>query len=57
VGTLAPGTTGSTTLDGICFERAIETVAVPVGSVSLNDQMGWSPFGAATVTRIREPAR
>jgi hypothetical protein len=57
VGTLTPGTTGSTTLDGICVERAIETVAVPAGSVSPNDQIGWSPFGAAIVTRIREPAR
>jgi hypothetical protein len=36
----------------------MSTVAPPlVGSVSLNDQMGWSPFGAASVTRIREPAR
>ncbi len=27
------------------------------GSVSPNDQIGWSPFGAAIVTRMREPAR
>ena len=44
-------------LDGICREWAIETVAVPGGSVSPNDQMGWSPLGAAIVTRMREPAR
>jgi hypothetical protein len=52
-----PGTTGSTTLDGIFRENAIETVAVPLGAVSPKDQMGWVPFGAAIVTRIREPVR
>jgi hypothetical protein len=35
----------------------MSTVAVPVGSVSLNDQIGWSPVGAEMMTRIREPAR
>jgi hypothetical protein len=38
-------------------ERPTSTVAVPLGSVSLNDQIGWSPFGALIVTRIREPVR
>ncbi len=28
-----------------------------VGCVWLNDQIGWSPFGAVIVTRMREPAR
>ena len=39
------------------LECAIETLAFPFGSVSLNDQIGWSPFGAEIVMRIREPAR
>jgi hypothetical protein len=39
------------------LEWAIETVPVPLGSVSPNDQIGWSPFGALIVTRIRDPAR
>jgi hypothetical protein len=43
--------------DGLLFEWAIETVACPFGCVSLNDQIGWSPFGAVIVTRMREPAR
>ena len=29
----------------------------PSGCVSPNAQIGWSPFGAEIVTRIREPAR
>jgi hypothetical protein len=57
VGTSTPGTTGSSSLDGISGERAMSTVAVPSGEVSLNDQIGWSPFGALIVTRMREPAR
>ena len=57
MGTLTPGTTGSRSLDGICCERAIATVAVPLGSVSPKAQIGWSPFGALIVTRMREPAR
>jgi hypothetical protein len=44
-------------LEGMAFERAIETVAFPLGCVSEKDQMGWSPLGAVIVTRIREPAR
>jgi hypothetical protein len=44
-------------LEGMALERAIETVAVPLGCVSAKDQMGWSPFGAVIVTRMREPAR
>jgi hypothetical protein len=57
VGTLTPGTTGSTTRDGMVDENAIVAVAVPFGCVSLNDQIGCVPFGAAIVTRMREPAR
>jgi len=38
-------------------EWATETVALPVGLISLNDQTGWSPFGAETITRMRDPAR
>ena len=30
---------------------------VPFGCVSPKAQIGWSPFGAEIVTRIREPAR
>ena len=44
-------------LDGMLLETAIETVAVPAGSVWLKDQTGWLPLGAAIVTRMREPAR
>ena len=57
VGTSTPGTTGRMSLDGMRFEWAIETVACPFGCVSPNDQIGWSPFGAVIVTRMREPAR
>jgi hypothetical protein len=39
------------------LEKAIETCPFPLGRVSPNDQMGWSPFGAEIVTRMREPAR
>src|SRR4051794_40981054 len=52
VGTFTPGTTGSSSRDGCCVEWAIETFAAPGGSVSPNDQMGWSPFGAEIVTRM-----
>ena len=53
-----PGTTGSTTREGICGEEATYTSdVVPGGWVSPNDQIGWLPFGAETVTRMREPAR
>jgi len=44
-------------LDGMRFEYRIATLALPFGSVLLNDQIGWSPFGAAITTRIRDPAR
>ena len=58
VGTSALGTTGSTRLDGICGDIATSTSEVPpAGSVCWNDQIGWVPFGAASVTRIREPSR
>jgi hypothetical protein len=57
VGTLTPGTTGRVSRDGLRFEWAIATLAVPFGRVSPNDQIGWSPFGAEIVTRMREPAR
>jgi hypothetical protein len=48
--------TGRTTLDGMLFEYAIATVALPFG-VLAKAHTGWSPFGALIVTRIREPAR
>ena len=57
VGTLTPGTTGRTRLDGMDLEMAIETVPVPLGSVWLNDHTGCVPFGAEMVTRMRDPAR
>src|SRR5262249_2971869 len=58
VGTLTPGTTGNTRLDGIVGENWSETVAVaPAGCVCANDQMGCVPLGAAIVTRMRDPAR
>jgi hypothetical protein len=57
LGTPAPETTGRMRLDGMLLENAIDTLAVPVGSVSPNDQIGWVPLGAAIVTLIREPAR
>src|SRR5438477_5055 len=57
LGPFTPRTTGSSRLEGIDAERAIATFAVPDGSVSPNDQIGWSPFGAVIVTRIRDPAR
>jgi hypothetical protein len=44
--------------DGLRREYAIATLADPfAGFVSLNDQMGCSPFGAVMVTRMREPGR
>ena len=64
-----PNATGSTRLDGIAGEKAIDTlglarVPAPGGTlrgagaaVWLKDQTGWAPFGAAMVTRIRVPAR
>src|SRR5258708_2078562 len=57
-GTVTAGTTGRVRLDGMVLEKATTSVAVPVGGcVSLNDQIGWVPFGAVIVTLIREPAR
>jgi len=55
VGTPTPGTTGSTRLDGIVGENAIDVV-LPLGADG-KDQIGWVPFGAAIVTRTREPVR
>jgi hypothetical protein len=57
VRTLTPGTTGSTSLDGIDEEKAIETVPAGFGSVWLKDHTGCVPFGEAIVTRMRDPAR
>src|SRR5579872_674413 len=57
VGTLTPGTTGSTRLEGIDFEMATDTVAVPVGTGWANAHTGCVPLGAEIVTRMREPAR
>jgi hypothetical protein len=52
-----PGTTGSTKLDGMLGDIAIETCEVPVGTACANAHTGCAPFGAAIVTRIRVPAR
>jgi hypothetical protein len=53
-----PGTTGRNRLDGADFENSIETSLVPfAGSGLENDQIGWVPFGAESVIRIRVPAR
>ena len=38
-------------------DEAIETVAVPLGTVWSNDHTGWVPLGAEIVTRMRDPAR
>jgi hypothetical protein len=58
VGTATPETTGRTRLDCSLGENAIDTRDVPpIGLVSLNDQIGCVPFGAAIVTRIRVPFR
>ena len=57
VGTATPGTTGSTRLDGIVFENAIDTWLIPFGTVCVKSQIGCVPFGAEIVTRMREPAR
>jgi hypothetical protein len=57
VGTETCGTTGSIRLDRIRRECATNTSAVRFGTVLLNDQIGWSPFGAAIVIRIRVPLR
>src|SRR5262245_14029000 len=57
VGAVTPGTSGRIRRDGRLCERAIVTLALCRGTVSANAQTGWSPTGALTVTRIREPAR
>lgn len=57
VGTRTPGATGRVSLEGIFFENAIATVALPLGLVSLNAQTGAFPLGALIVTLMREPAR
>jgi len=55
VGTVTPGTTGSTRLDGMVDENAIDVA--PLGTVSSNAQIGCVPLGAAIVTRMRDPVR
>src|SRR3954454_18615431 len=58
VGTPTPATTGRTRPEGMLGENWMATDEVPLGgSVSLNDQVGCVPLGAAIVTLIREPAR
>ena len=52
-----PGTTGSSSPEGIPAPYPISTLACPGGSVSLKDQMGWSPFSVEILTRIREPLK
>jgi hypothetical protein len=49
--------TGRTTRDGFFLEWRIAMFAGFVGEVSPNDQIGWSPFGAVIVTRMRESVR
>jgi hypothetical protein len=44
-------------LDGMDLEKAIDTVAVPLGTVCPNDHTGWVPLGAEIVTRMLDPAR
>ena len=52
-------TTGRIRLEGIFFEKAIQTFAVlpRAGLVWLKDHTGWAQFGAAIVMRTRDPAR
>ncbi len=50
VGTCTPGTTGRMRLDGMAVEKAIDTVAFPLGTVWPKDHTGWVPFGAEIVT-------
>src|SRR4051794_23350558 len=57
VGTLTSGITGNCRRDGFFFPYVNATVARPFGWVSPNDQIGWSPFGAVRITRIRESLR
>src|SRR5581483_40665 len=52
-----PAITGSTRLDGCVGEKAMSTVDVPAGTVWPKDHTGCAPFGAAMVTRRRDPAR
>ena len=54
---MTPLTAGSSSRDGIAFERAKETVARLPGCVPANAQIGWSPRGDSTVSRIRDPLR
>ena len=56
VGT-SPGTTGSISRDGVLAPVPIVTFAVPAGNVCSKLQIGWSPLGALTWTRMREPLR
>jgi hypothetical protein len=56
VGTLSPGTTGSTSRDGIFRECAI-AIRAPAPCANWKAQIGWSPLTAEIVIRIREPAR
>jgi hypothetical protein len=37
-------------LDGMAVEKAIDTVAFPLGAVWPKDHTGWVPFGAEIVT-------
>ena len=43
--------------EGCLCENAMVTLARCSGTVSANYQTGWSPLGAVTVTRMRDPAR
>ena len=57
MGAETPGTSGRMRRDGYLCEKATVTFVLWVGTVSEKAQTGWSPTGALTVTRIREPAR
>ena len=57
VGASIPATTGSTSRDGREAPRASVTRVFARGWISPKLHTGWSPRGAASVTRTREPAR
>src|SRR5262245_58299063 len=57
VGAVIPRTNGSTRREGRLREKATVIVAVPAGTELAKAQTGWSPLGAVSVMRMRDPAR
>ena len=55
VGASSPATTGRSSRDGLRGRARADTDARPRGWRSSNAQTGWSPPGAASVTRMRDP--